>query len=439
MKERIFFFNENSKQDKINTILNVSDSTVQSHIETITKIKSGNKIGYFQFKDDETYYKFYIMPKIYEIEEQECSSDCSEYQKQFIHFFKHYYRLIAKYNIVNYSDELEGNISDLSYKSENSSKELASDDIINIDDFIVHNYDDSLAVINSFFTKHKKQILIEQDFQSQSIYHKLNTQKNIFEPNKSNIHQIKKVPMLYSSIAVITIEVLKHFIGNKIKNFSNTIKSESLKRKANKINILLKQKFPNKYDFDFKIKELLLQKTAKNFNKNNEYKKLYKALLKLIGKEHYYDGEVYKEIEKSDEIISLFFQPAKLYEWILYDALISMNKYDGVLKDEKDNIDIKYSLVPSFNNQKYSSKPDLIILENHKKYPVDAKWKILHKKDSSFDNDISKLRRDAKVRGVNKGYLIYPKIDENSQFQLDTEYYYDFDRDFKFELKVISV
>jgi len=213
MITRTFFFNENSKKSNILKIIgNVSDE-LKEYIETITKMKSGNKIGYFQFQYEENYFKLYIMPKIYRLEEQECNDgNCEEYKKQFIGFFKHYYRLVAKYDISKYSDELDGNISDLSYNSEDKARELASDSVEDVDDFIVHNYNDSLSVIESFFTKHKKQILIEQKFQSQSIQSKLNIRKNITEVNKSNIHQIKKIPMIYSNIAVVAMEVLNYMI-----------------------------------------------------------------------------------------------------------------------------------------------------------------------------------------------------------------------------------
>jgi len=440
MNTRIFFFNENSKKATIVNLLESVSKGIEEYIETITKMKSGNKIGYFQFQYKDTYYKFYIMPKIYKVDEGE-SDDCKMYQEQFINFFKHYYRLVGKYNIDKSSNKLEGNISDLSYRSKDSAKELASDNITNIDDFIVHNYDDSLAVIESFFTKYKKQILVEQEFQSQFIQSKLNIRKNIVESNKSNVHQTKKVPMIYSNIAVITMEVLKYFINTKIKNFSATTKSEVLKRKANKIQNSLKQKFSNIHDLNFKIKEILFQKTSKIFYKNNEYKLLYKALLKLTGKEHYYNSDVYREIQKEDEMISIFFQPEKLYEWIVYDELISNNffDYDEVLKDGKDDIKLPFELVPIYDSKKtYSSEPDIVIVKDGKQYPVDAKWKVLKTKNASFDNDIAKLRRDAKIRGVNKGYLIYPKIDESSKFQLDTEYKYNFD-DFIFELRVVNV
>lgn len=437
---RRFFFNENTKRSTINSVLgNNVDAELEKYIDTITKMKSGNKIGYFQFQYAENYYKFYIMPKIYKVEEKECN-DCAEYEEQFIKFFKHYYRLVGKYDIEKYSDELDGNISDLSYNSRESAKELATD-VESVDDFIVHNYNDSLSVIERFFMKHKKQILVEQTFQSQSIKSKLDIRRNMIEPNKSSVHQTRKVPMIYSNIAVIAMEVLHYFIESKIKNFSDTNRSRVLKRKANKIQNTLKQKFSNNHDLTFKVSELIQRKTSKLFEKNNEYKSVYKALLKLTGKEHYYNGDVFRKIEKENEMISIFFQPEKLYEWILYDELVS-NKifdYDEVLKDLKDDIKKTFELIPLYDKQKkYSSEPDLVLVKDDKQYPVDAKWKILKTKNAAFDNDIAKLRRDAKIRGVNKGYLIYPKIDDSSRFQLDTEYKYDFD-DFVFELRVVNV
>jgi len=90
MQTRIFFFNENSKKSTILKTLGNLTKELEEYIETITKMKSGNKIGYFQFQYKDIYYKFYIMPKIHRVEEQECD-DCKEYQEQFINFFKHYY------------------------------------------------------------------------------------------------------------------------------------------------------------------------------------------------------------------------------------------------------------------------------------------------------------------------------------------------------------
>ncbi len=437
METRTFFFNENEKKDKIYKLIGVKNQNVERYVDIIAKKAHNNKIGYFQFfeKDAKIYYKIYIMPKIYKVEERECN-DCEEYKREFINFFKHYYRLLSKgYDINKFS--LGGNISDLSYRSTDRVKELASDNIKDIDDFVVHNYKDALSVIESFFTKHKKQIEMQEKFQLQSIRSKLDIKRNIVEPNKSNIHQTRKKSILFSNIALITMEVLKYFLNHKIKNFNTTIKRDELKKDTNKIYKSIKLKFSKNYDFSFKIREILLPRISQEFAKNDENKNLYKALLKLVGKEHYYNHNTKKEIFKEENMVSIFFEPDMLYEWIVYDKLIESREFDEVLKDGKDNIKLPFELIPS-NKKTYSSKPDLVIVKDNKKYPVDAKWKILNTKSPSFDNDIAKLRRDAKIRGVNKGYLVYPKFDENSNFKPDIEYKYDFD-DFVFELKIIHV
>ena len=210
-----------------------------------------------------------------------------------------------------------------------------------------------------------------------------------------------------------------------------------MKKEANKLITLLNKKFPNNKQ-SFHIKELLSRKTSKLFEKNDEYRKIYKALLKLAGKEHYYNGDSYRELKKEEETISLFFQPEKLYEWIVYDKLVESNFYDEVLKCDKDsNVKESYSL--EYLEGIFSSEPDIIVKVNEAFYPIEVKWKILSTKDASFDNDISKLRRDAKIRNVNKGFLIYPLKNINSSFKENIEYSYSFEKDFKFELITIEI
>lgn len=435
MNTKIFFFNENTKKSIIFEHLKQHSEIVKNYVATITKLSSGNRIGYFQFFIDKTYYKFYIMPKIYKVENGECG-DCESYKQNFIEFFRHYYRLVAKYNINNFITEFGGNISDLSVKSNNSKNDFSYTNITNIDDFIVHNYSKSLNALESFFIKHKKQILIEQEFKSQSIKSKLNIKKNLLNFDKSIVYQTKKIPMIYSEIALITIVVLKEFSNKKLKIFSNIDKTLLLKKEVNQLSNLLKKRFP-KMKQEFNIKDLLSRNISKMFEKNNSYRIVYRALLKLASKEHYYDGDAYEELLKEEETISLFFQPEKLYEWIVYDKLIESEEFDEVLKEGKDDVKKYYYLEP-FLDIKHPSLPDMVVKKDNNIYPIDAKWKILSKKDSKFDNDIFKLRRDAMIRNVNKGFLIYPKK-ENSKFKVSTEYNYSFDKDFKFELKIINV
>ena len=436
MISRTFFFNENAKNKIILDSIKTTNQKIKEHIKTITKMKSRNKIGYFQFLEDNTYFKIYIMPKIYLVDDGENNEDEIN-KKRFITFLNNYYKLIAKYDISKYSNELDGNISDLNYQStkdKNTNPTLLLDDI---EDFIVHNYEDSLKILESFFIKHKQNISLEEEFKSQSVKNKLNVKKNLLSLDKSYVHQLKNITVLYSTISTITIIVLRNFLNKKVKNFSQTNKALLLKKEANKLINLLNKKFPNNKQ-SFHIKELLSRKTSKLFEKNDEYRKIYKALLKLAGKEHYYNGDSYRELKKEEETISLFFQPEKLYEWIVYDKLVESNFYDEVLKCDKDsNVKESYSL--EYLEGIFSSEPDIIVKVNEAFYPIDVKWKILSTKDASFDNDISKLRRDAKIRNVNKGFLIYPLKNINSSFKENIEYSYSFEKDFKFELMIINI
>ena len=181
-------------------------------------MKSGNKIGYFQFLEDNTYFKIYIMPKIYLVDDGENNEDEIN-KKKFITFLNNYYKLIAKYDISKYSNELDGNISDLNYQStkdKNTNPTLLLDDI---EDFIVHNYEDSLKILESFFIKHKQNISLEEEFKSQSVKNKLNVKKNLLSLDKSYVHQLKNITVLYSTISTITIIVLRNFLNKKVKNF----------------------------------------------------------------------------------------------------------------------------------------------------------------------------------------------------------------------------
>ena len=122
MGTKTVFLNENEKKENIYKLIGGKKKSNEKYIEIIAAKAYNNKIGYFQFfdKKSEMYYKVYIMPKIHRV-----SYYCVDYQKQFINFFKHYYRLVGKYEEIN-KFSLGGNISDLSYKSEDSAKELVT-------------------------------------------------------------------------------------------------------------------------------------------------------------------------------------------------------------------------------------------------------------------------------------------------------------------------
>jgi hypothetical protein len=441
METKTIFLNENDTKEEIYDFINVAEKNISKYIKIITDKKYQNRIGYYQFFDKDTnkYYKFYVMPKTYKVKDYE-RYDCEECERKFIHFFSHYHRLVVKYDIPLGDDKerLGGNITDLSYRSKESAKALGS--AMSLDDFIVHNYNDYLLTLETFFKKHNKKQFIKKSFYEQSLKGNIDIKKSIIDPNKSNIHQNKNIKERYSDIATISIVVLKYFINNKIKNFIKTEKVDTLKKDSYQlIRIIEKKNFSS--DFSFKINELLLSRTEQKFKKNKD---IYTALLKLVGKENYYKGNLHREIKKEENMIALFFRPEQLYEWIIYDELLESKEFDEVLKDGKDikKEDYFMSLVDDekeFNNS-HESKPDLVAIKGSNKYIIDAKWKILPKKKSVYniEQDILKLRRDAKIRQSNKGYLIYPQVEEDCSYQLKKEYKYSYD-DFIFELRVIKV
>lgn len=90
-----------------------------------------------------------------------------------------------------------------------------------------------------------------------------------------------------------------------MKSFTVNEKTLSLKKEINKLINYLNKKFPNNKQ-TFHIRELLSRNTSKLFEKNDEYKKIYKALLKLEGKEHYYNGDKFKELKKKMKLYQYF-------------------------------------------------------------------------------------------------------------------------------------
>lgn len=48
---------------------------------------------------------------------------------------------------------------------------------------------------------------------------------------------------------------------------------------------------------------------------------VYEALLIIIGLEHFQNQEAGQEIQKMENMVALFFNPADLFEWIVYGHL----------------------------------------------------------------------------------------------------------------------
>lgn len=390
------FINENEDVFDVLDKENIEYSKkIVQHLHFISRKKSNNYIGYYQFKQSNTFYKIYILPKT-----SPKVTDEKTNIKNFIDLLKLYYELKQKYKEIKTS-EIFDNIIDFGFDTKEDRKN--SD---NIDDFINYKYIDALKVIELFFKKHNRSITKEVDFISQSIKNKLNLKRNIRELDKSKIHQIKKVPFLYSKIAIITMECISYFLKKDL--------DKNIRNKALLINSRVKNKFKTKENFDFKLNQITSKKIKKLF-KTKEQLKLYTALLQLIGVENYYDDSESKDVFKLYNQHSLFFRPEKLYEWYVYDKLINQYPEYKILKDDyKDGTTEIYKV----NQTPIDSKPDILIFneKDKKLFVVDVKWKVLEKGKLPSTSDILKLKRDTEVRNYDAkevfSLLIYPDANE---------------------------
>ena len=393
MNSKIIFINENEDVFEVLDKENVEYSKkIVQHLRFISRKKSNNYIGYYQFKQNDLFYKLYILPKI-----SPKVFDEKTNIKNFINLLKLYYELKSKYKEIK-ANEIFDNIIDFGFDTNDDRKN--SD---NIEDFINYKYLDALKVIEEFFKRHNRSINKEIDFMSQSIKNRLDLKRNIAELDKSKIHQIKKVPYLYSKIAIISIECINYF---NTKDLNKTIKN-----RAKIINSKIKNKFKMKENFDFKLNQITSKKIKKLF-KTKEQVKLYTALLQLIGVENYYNDSESKEIFKLYNQHSLFFRPEKLYEWFVYDRLVKNYPDYNILKDAHKNGTKKTYKI---NKLDIDSKPDILVIDNKRLFVIDVKWKILDK-DIPEISDMLKLKRDTEVivNDYKKVYslLIYPEVQE---------------------------
>lgn len=405
------------------------DRQSRSNIYSISRKSNNNYIGYYQFRAGESYYKIFVLPKLFSTE----NNTKEILQVQFLEFLKQYYRLKIKYGDKLSTKSINGNITDISI-GENSIEECTS-----VEDFMHYKYMDALQTVKKFFQKHKRLKYINKAYSSQSIRHKIDLVKNIRSLDKSIVHQTKKNPVSYSTLASIALSVLKVFRRQKLASINPSLSlTEDLSSlTVSNINVLNKR-FTFDKKFSISIRELTAHKTLKLFSKNTEHKRLYDALLVLSGKEHFGDGSDRAEKQnKINNMISIFFNPADLFEWIVYDQLAT--EYPSkVLKDGLDTESKKdYYLCNRSSDIKIikSSEPDFIIKQdNDTDIVVDAKWKIPKSFSKIHYEDVAKLKRDCKLRGTTKAILIYPELPEGYKGA------WHFDDDlFTFKLQVCSV
>jgi hypothetical protein len=427
-KSAKYYINENEDVFSFFEIqgIEISDN-IRHRINFISNKTYNNYIGYYQFFYNNTYHKFFVIPKIH--------SEETNKEDKFINFLAKYYQLKDKYKGKINAKEIDGNIIDFSFESPEGLTGKS------VQDFIQYKYLHALNILDKFFRKHIKIRVSKVAYASQSIRHKIDLAQNIRSLDKSKVHQVKKEKEAYSDIAFISLYALRQFKKEKIKHLELDEEQNKLIQKTNSVINLINKRFKIDKQFRFKDRDIITNKISKHFKKNTELKKVYEALLILIGLEHFESQNQSNEIRKIENMVALFFNPADLYEWVVYDELRKQKGKEVEIKMAKlGETRESYFLKSKSNSYHKFSEPDFIILENDIISIVDAKWKILKTPNDIQFNDVAKLKRDVDIRKVthntkkNHATLIYPRI----EFKYESEFVIDALSEFEFKIKEIK-
>jgi len=425
MKSNTYYINENENVINffVQNDIEISKSIV-NQISFISNKTSNNYVGFYQFLINDEYIKFFIIPKLFENEDNKTK------EKGFINFLSRYYSLSNKYSEIN-NNPIRGNIVDLIIKDEEEIEGAG------IDDFLQKKYEYALNRLDRFFRKHNKKQKTTTLFSSQAVKARLDLRRNITNIDKSNIYQIKTEEQAHSKIAFIAEQALIHFEKEKLELLS--INTDKLINKTRSVLNTIQKKYKKREKGIFKDRDIISYKIVKLFRKSNELLEVYDALLTIIGLEHYKNDKQTSEIQKIPNMTALFFRPEDLYEWIVYDKLVSNNNKANILRK---NDGIEYQLLTNKENKKRYSKPDFVIIDNDLVTIIDAKWKILKDISNIQFSDIAKLERDyilrkeiSETKKV-KAQLIYPKIDFDYESYNVLKHSYS---DIEFEIKKIGI
>lgn len=403
------------------------NSSTKKQLAFISRKNANNQIGYYQFVVGQTYHKFFVIPKIHK--------DEPDKEKAFFDYFSRFFELSNKYLELK-NKSVRGNIVDLSF---DDFKDKTSG---TIEEFIQYKYLYALKVLDKFFRKHNKTRVKKRGYSAQSIDNKLDLNRNIRELDKTNVHQIKKEKELYSEIAAISEQVLKQFKFEKIKHLSQN--KDEVTRITNAVLNHIKKRFKASSNLNFKDRLIITNRIRKLFKGSKEMQEVYYALLILIGLEQYNSDQSSQEAIKLENMVALFFNPADLYEWIVYDHYKQLLPEVEIIKDKVGKgTSASYFLQDEngVNVASFDSRPDLIILQDDSVMIIDAKWKVLQGLCGLDYSDIAKLKRDFEIRKDKlvdkevKNLLVYPKVEFGVKGYLNL----DFDNTFQFEVHEISV
>ena len=381
----------------------------ENHFENLFNKLYNNEVGYYIFEQNDLIYRLIILPKTISI-------DSITKEKDFVNYLLHYYRINNKYHFDD-TKRIPDSLLSLAFENMNNENNNSH---LPLEAFEFYKYEAILYRIERFFKNHKNYKKVTLDYKSQDIKHKLHLANNIKEIDKTKIHQIQTVDILYSQIATISYHALKLFISHRMEKI-NPIYQKNLISDTKKILSFIATKFTIDKSYKISLSKLNNLRTLKTFNAKSDTRQLLVELKSLFGFEQMYqDEEVYVSNRYDLKTTSFFINPAIFYEWYVYNILkdFAGETYQLLFdKDKNNKTTIKYDLTSLHHNadKDRSSNPDYILIDEEKKIKLvfDAKWKNIDKLGSIQSSDFLKLKHDTSLLkdGEYKtiSYLIYPK------------------------------
>jgi len=380
---------------------------LETKFSTLFSRVANNYVGYYLYQHDDFVYKILVLPKI-------ISKYDNKAEKKFIIYLLHYYRLNAEYGF-DLSKKIAGSLISLVYES-HKNKDFSH---LPVEQFEYYRHHSTIKSIFTFFKRYKNYKKNKQDYVSQAIRHKLNISKNIYETNKTKIHQLKYTDSQYSKMATITYHTIKLFEKNKIRSLKKD-KQIQIMYITNKLKQFLVKKFDIDRSYKINISKLMSTKVAKSFKSKTKYKDLYLELQSLFGFENFYNSsELGIDRNYNLTTSALFIDPIIFYEWYVYDVFKQKIKHSNqtLRFDKKEKTSQDFYIFYNKEHISMTSNPDYVIF-NKERVPevvIDAKWKNIYNYSSINSMDILKLKRDTNLRAVQndtslKAYFVYPFI-----------------------------
>ncbi|GAC11823.1 5-methylcytosine restriction system specificity protein McrC [Paraglaciecola chathamensis] len=366
--------------------LNIDVTTVKNQLSIIGAKANNNKIGYMRVKTNAGIVKVIICPKIFAYD-----------TAKFLEFLKESLRVIAKYRNKAGLFRIDDSLLNLALLNQSYETKHSFDAMLELK-FLA-----ALNEIASFFRKFSTLRKRKSPYISNSVEFEIEIGSSVVDPNKSNIHQLKRNDRFDVRLAGIAQAVISTFLKhNKLFLSDRTIGI------ARGLQSQIKRKF-NTTGFGAKSDDVTLTRN-KGLFKSHSTRNLQNNLLALLSSEDFFDTRVGETTNSQYLSTSSFFFEANIFfEYLVYDQLLSdFDEKDIVIKPTAYQ-----DLFSCCNMQMDSFKVTPEFLLKSIGCVVDVKWKILSELGASFNYDVLKLKRDAELHLVQNAMLIYPHVANN--------------------------